>query len=67
MASDNPTYEIGVYDDDESEAREDCWRCGGEGWVDDMHEIDPLWYDEGESYRCNCCGGSGRAEDCMYW
>ncbi len=51
------------YDPDGNE----CHACGGEGWVMGSELDDPLWYDQDESYRCPCCGGSGEAKDCTYW
>lgn len=43
---------------DEMALREDCWSCGGEGWVS-RHDEDPLWYDEDDLYPCEVCGGVG--------
>lgn len=57
--------------DDEYISGEDqaCWRCGGDGYIDgeDLADSDPLWYDRNEFYKCNCCLGSGNADDCTYW
>lgn len=55
------------YDDDPS--WDCCWRCAGDGYIDgaEMAEQDPLWYDAEDVYTCNCCGGSGNADDCTYW
>lgn len=46
-----------------------CWRCGGDGYIDgaELADEDPLWYDAKKIYTCNCCGGSGSADDCTYW
>lgn len=54
---------------DEDPGHDNCWRCGGDGYIDGMElaDEDPLWYDAGEFYTCNCCGGSGNADDCTYW
>ena len=62
-------YEMYGDDDCDDGSRADCWRCGGEGYIDgeEMAEYDPLWYDSSEIYECNCCGGSGSADDCRYW
>lgn len=51
------------------EGPDQCWRCGGDGYIDgvEMAEYDPLWYDATAFYKCNCCGGSGNADDCTYW
>lgn len=48
-----------------------CWRCHGEGYGvvgDDWDCDDPVNgpYD-GEVERCDCCHGTGNAEDCTYW
>ena len=37
----------------------DCPECGGEGYRDDLHEEDPLWYDPGETETCRECAGTG--------
>jgi hypothetical protein len=51
--------------------RDECWRCGGEGWGIvgcDWDSDDPInGPHNGEIEECRCCGGSGRAEDCVYW
>lgn len=36
---------------------EDCDQCGGEG-VYDAYEIDPMWYEPGDTETCELCGGS---------
>ncbi len=62
-----------LYPDDDFEcddgSRAECWRCGGDGYIDgeEMAERDPLWYDRNEVYKCDCCGGSGSADDCTYF
>lgn len=35
-----------------------CSDCGGEGYWD-AYELDPLWYDEGDTVPCGLCGGDG--------
>jgi hypothetical protein len=37
---------------------EDCTNCGGEGHHD-AYEIDPLWYDPGDTEPCDQCDGKG--------
>jgi hypothetical protein len=37
---------------------EDCDNCGGEG-SHDMYEVDPLWYDPGDTEACDRCEGKG--------
>lgn len=39
--------------------RRDCEYCGGEGIKDDLHEEDPLWYDEDDWEYCSNCMGEG--------
>lgn len=41
----------------------DCEYCAGEGTIDDLHEQDPLWYDEDEWMFCSNCNGDG----CFFW
>lgn len=44
-----------------------CHECGGEGYRDDLYEEDPLWYDPGDTEKCDYCGGLGgwwRCWDC---
>ena len=43
---------------------DDCWQCGGEGHGDDLHDLDPLWYDPGTFPRCEECGGRGTISHC---
>jgi len=50
------------FDDDDP-----CHFCGGEGLVEGSELGDPGWYDPDQFYRCTCCGGSGKAEDCTFW
>lgn len=39
---------------------EDCTEIGcDDGWITDLHELDPLWYDEDEIERCPMCRGKG--------
>jgi len=57
--------------DEDDRGDDTCWRCGGEGYGligADWDCDDPLNgpYD-GEIEECNCCGGSGKAEDVRYW
>jgi hypothetical protein len=57
------------YDGDPDEQR--CWRCHGQGWGIvgcDWDSDDPDdESSDGEIEECDCCGGSGLAEDCEYW
>lgn len=53
------------------EAEEFCHYCDGQGWgivgTDwDCEDAINGPYD-GETERCPCCGGSGRAEDVQFW
>lgn len=45
-----------------------CWRrcnrCGGEGWIDGLDEIDPLWYDADDTERCEDCQEHGAFKWC---
>jgi hypothetical protein len=54
--------------DDEDEY---CHYCGGEGWGvigNDWDSDDPINGPyPGEMERCPCCGGSGKAKDCVFW
>lgn len=48
-----------------------CHYCGGEGWGIvgcDWDSDDPINgpYD-GETQKCPCCHGSGKAKDCTFW
>ena len=36
-----------------------CWNGCDEGWITDLHEQDPLWYDEDDVERCAICRGKG--------
>jgi hypothetical protein len=57
-----------AYDDDYQFDDDDaCHFCGGEGLVEGSELGDPGWYDPDQFYRCTCCGGSGKAEDCTFW
>lgn len=40
---------------------EDCDLCGGEGYFDweDLQFEDPLWYQPGDTERCEQCSGKG--------
>lgn len=63
-----PDFDV---DYDPEDTDESCWRCGGEGWGivgTDWDADDPINgpYD-GDVERCECCGGTGRAEDCVSW
>ena len=56
------------YMDDEDNL---CHYCGGEGWGivgTDCDSGDPINgpYD-GETEKCPCCHGSGKAKDCTFW
>ena len=37
----------------------ECWQCGGQGFLDGFHEVDPLWYDEDYTEECDICNGAG--------
>lgn len=37
---------------------EDCWSCGGDGWID-LYEEDPISYSPGELEKCDVCEGEG--------
>jgi hypothetical protein len=37
----------------------DCWNGCDEGWITDLYELDPLWYDEDDEERCDICRGKG--------
>jgi hypothetical protein len=43
----------------------DCWNGCDEGWHTDLHEIDPLWYDEDDMERCDICKGHGGWQLCF--
>jgi DnaJ-class molecular chaperone len=36
----------------------DCWNCGGEGFHE-VYELDPMWYEPGETEPCETCNGDG--------
>lgn len=38
-----------------------CDRCDGSGHTEpgELHDVDPLWYDEGDVEQCNQCAGVG--------
>jgi hypothetical protein len=59
------------HDDDEYADPDElgCLICGGEGYIDgeDMAEMDPLWYDADEVYRCCSCNGTGKRKDMTVW
>lgn len=40
---------------------QDCYQCGGQGLFDweDLQEIDPLWYQPGDTEACEQCAGRG--------
>jgi hypothetical protein len=59
-----------IDDDDRLPKERVCWRCFGQGCGivgTDWDNDDPLNIDDGDTETCNCCGGSGLAEDCVYW
>lgn len=35
-----------------------CWSCGGEGFHE-LHDEDPMWYDEDDVKTCDICLGKG--------
>ena len=37
---------------------EDCWDCGGDGFIN-RYEEDPLWYDEDDDSPCETCFRKG--------
>lgn len=37
----------------------DCWSCGGKGFHEDLHEIDPGWYSPFDTEMCDICAGRG--------
>ena len=45
----------------------ECEHCGGEGETapGELHEEDPLWYDEDDSEPCHQCGGAGGWRFCL--
>lgn len=49
------------------EYERDCQTCGGDGYVMGSDLDDPLWYDDGEVYKCPNCRGSGNAKDQTFW
>lgn len=44
-------------------AWQECGECGGEGYRDDLYDMDPLWYDPGDTEVCEWCNGHG----CHKW
>jgi len=44
-----------------------CEACGGDGCTEhgELHEQDPLWYDEDDTEPCHQCGGRASFPDCM--
>lgn len=44
-----------------------CEACGGQGITDygELHELDPLWYDEKDVSYCLQCGGDPVDYVCM--
>jgi DnaJ-class molecular chaperone len=59
------------YDDDacpncgaQPTAYRECSHCVGNGWVGDLDEIDPLWYDEDDTEPCGECHGQGAFKWC---
>lgn len=36
----------------------ECWECGGEG-EHDAYELDPIWYEPGDTEECSQCDGEG--------
>lgn len=62
----NPEPEFDYNDDLDDE----CWRCGGEGWISGYEIASQNDYgliDSHKSYMCPCCHGSGLAKHCTYW
>lgn len=63
----------GDWDDDyedEDQGDDYCWRCHGEGSGivgTDWDNSDPINVDDGTIETCDCCGGTGLADDCSYW
>jgi len=49
--------------DDYDPEGDECWDCGGDGYVFGSELGDPLWYHDDELYRCPNCGGTGRKKD----
>lgn len=41
-----------------------CTHCGGEGWIDGLDEIDPLWYGPDDTEPCLECNGHGAFKWC---
>ena len=58
-------------DDDCPECGGNCWYCHGEGWGvvgDDWDCTDGVNGPyPGETEKCPCCHGSGKAKDCTFW
>ena len=53
-------YEICPICGAEKSEWEDCWQIGCEdGWITDLYEQDPLWYDEDDVEMCDVCNGKG--------
>lgn len=69
LESDDPPCDCG--DRDCPQCSDDCWRCHGEGFGvvgDDWDCTDGVNGPyPGETTKCPCCGGSGKASDCTYW
>lgn len=63
--------------DDEIELDEECCpKCGtqmywrrcdncDDGWITDLYDEDPMWYDEDEIEICHECNGHGRHRWCL--
>jgi hypothetical protein len=61
-----------VYEDGSDEGdNARCHYCGGQGWgfVGTDWDTDDAINGpfDGEMEKCPCCGGSGHAEDCVFW
>lgn len=41
-----------------SQLWEYCDACGGNGYIE-VYESDPMWYEEGDTERCDMCEGEG--------
>ena len=53
-------YEICPVCGAEKSEWEDCWQIGcDDGWITDLYEQDPLWYDEDDVEMCSECQGKG--------
>ena len=44
-----------------------CDSCGGDGTTapGELHEQDPLWYDESDFENCHACNGKGGLRFCL--